>query len=426
MTPRGRTAGGCPLPSSVRPTNDDARPLNRRSFLAASMAGAALVPSAVQGLTEKTAAAFPDAAADFPITASGRAFLNSAYIAPSPRIVAAAAAAFAHAKAERPPTLPDLLASTERARAKFAALINADADEVGLLFSTAEAENVIASGLDLLPGDNVVIDDLHYDTEFILYQQLERLKGIELRVARNRDGAVTADDFAPLVDGRTRLISVAWVSHRNGFRHDLRALADLAHAHKAYLYTDAIQGIGALPIDVRAEQVDFLCAGSYKWLFAGWGVAPFYVRRELAGRLRLDRFGEMHATRRDGGGYDIDATARRFDYSSRAFGEVHALDAALDYLDSVGVDRIAAHGVALARRLQTGASDLGYRLLTPPGNASPIVAIALPGAMDRARAAFEAAGIDVTVRGQAVRLATALFNRQEDVDRALDVLKHLV
>src|SRR3546814_9761869 len=110
----------------------------------------------------------------------------------------------------------------------------------------------------------------------------------------------------------------------------MRALADLAHVHGALLYADAIQAVGAIAFDVRATGVDSLCAGSYKWLFAGWGVAPFFVRREVIGGLRLDRYGAMHASGTTETGFAIDPSARRFDYLSRAFGEVHELSPALD------------------------------------------------------------------------------------------------
>src|SRR5437773_2833086 len=104
-----------------------------------------------------------------------------------------------------------------RARVQFARLVNATADEIGLLFSTAEGENVIAQGLDLVAGDNVVVDELHYPTEFVLYRALEAARGVELRIAKHRAGMVDASDFAPLVDRRTRIVSVAWVSHQNAF-----------------------------------------------------------------------------------------------------------------------------------------------------------------------------------------------------------------
>ena len=82
------------------------------------------------------------------------------------------------------------------------------------------------------------------------------------------------DDFASHTDERTRLISVAWVSNRNGFRYDLPPLADLAHAHGAYLYADAIQAWGTFPTNLHDENVDFACGNGYKWLHADFGCAP--------------------------------------------------------------------------------------------------------------------------------------------------------
>jgi selenocysteine lyase/cysteine desulfurase len=398
---------------------------HRRALLAGLLAAGPTTARAAAVARPAAKAAF-DVRADCPIIDNGRTFLNAAYITPSPRPVAAAAAAFAQAKAERPMEVGELLRGCERVRGQFARLIDASADEVGLLFSTAEGENVVANGLDLKPGDNVVIDDLHYDTEFVLYRRLEKTRGIQLRVARNRGGAVEAKDFEPLIDDRTRLVSVAWISHRNGFRHDMRPLCDLAHTRGALVYADAIQAVGAIAVDVKAADVDFLCAGGYKWLLAGWGVAPFYVRRELSQRLALDRYGEFHADRElPDGDFQIDVTARRFDYSSRAFGEAHALSAGLDYLDKVGVARIEAHTVGLALDLQKALAAQGHRLLTPMGNRSPIVAFETARPMLEVRAAFAAARIDVTVRGGFVRIAPALFNTGEDIARCLAVTRGL-
>jgi len=311
-------------------------------------------------------------------------------------------------------------------RTQFARLVNATPDEIGLLFSTAEGENILAHGLDLVAGDNVVIDALHYPTEFVLYRALEASRGIELRVARHRDGVVDASDFEPLIDRRTRIVSVAWVSHQNGFCHEMRPIADLAHAHGAVFYTDAIQAAGTLRLDVRAAGVDALCGGSYKWMLGGFGVAPFFVRRELIDRIALDRFGEFQVARElPDEHFELDPTARRFDYCSRAFGAVHQLGAGLTYLEAVGVDRIEDHTLRLARHLYDGLATQGHRLFTPPGNRSPIVTFFVSGAMAEIRAAFQAATIDVTVRNGQVRVAPALFNTADDIDRCLEVTRRL-
>jgi len=405
--------------------------LDRRTFVAtAASLAAAAVAHPYSAVAMPTALAREDdplgVRGDFPIVTK-RTFLNSAYIAPIPKQVVAAGTAFLEEKANNSFQLGPLLRKCDEVRAQFARLINAASpDEIGLLFSTAEGENVVASGLGLKAGDNVVIDELHYDTEFVLYRTLEKTQGVELRIAKHRNGVVDASDIEPLVDNRTRLVSVAWVSHRNGFRHDMRPIADVAHAKGALFYADAIQAVGTFPIDVRAAGVDALCAGSYKWLLAGFGVAPFYVKTDVIERLRLDRFGEFNGNERADHTYEFPPNAKRFDYCSRAFGDLYTLSAGLSYLEKVGVARIEQHTVnGLARRLQDGLARQGHRLFTPMGNRSSIVAFYTTKAPADIRAAFDAAKVEVTSRNGTIRIAPGLFNNNDDIDRCLEVTKKL-
>ncbi len=257
-----------------------------------------------------------------------------------------------------------LMATNEAVRTQFARIVNAAPDEIGLLNSTGEGESVIANGIGLRAGDNVVIDDLHYNTEFVLYRALEASRGIELRIVKSRDGAVTAGDFEPHIDKRTRIVSVAWVSHLNGFRHDMRPIADLAHAYGALFCADAVQAVGMIEVDVRAAGVDALCCGSYKWLMAEFGVAPFFVSRDVVDRIQSDRIGEFSVLRAEPDHhYQLLKTARKFEGTSRAFGAVSQLQASLAYLEK---DRYCkyrrAHGragtTALRRAGEAGSSSV--------------------------------------------------------------------
>ena len=229
---------------------------------------------------------------DFPVV-EGQIYLDGAYITPSPQQAVENATAFLARKASNPVSLGEMLEETNAARRKFARLIHASESEIGMLFATSDGENIITRALDLSPGDNVVIDDLHYETTYILYQRLAESLGLEVRMARSERGAAPAEIFEPLIDERTRLVSVAWVSHQNGYRHDLESLVELAHSRGALLYADAIQGLGMLDLDVRDIGIDFFTAGTYKWLLGGYGVAPFYVREELLDTVAADRWGSL-------------------------------------------------------------------------------------------------------------------------------------
>ena len=396
---------------------------SRRVFLQSLGAVAATRPTAVAAQT-------PDPLGvrhEFP-AATRRTYLNAAYIAPVPRVVAAAGRAFVDAKAEQPIPLGEMQKAADGVRAAYARLIGATADEIAFLYATSEGENIVARGLGLGAGDNVVVDELHYNTTFVLYRELERTAGIQLRIVAARDGAVHVEDVARVVDRRTRLVSVAWVSHQNGFRHELRPLADLAHAHGAYLYADAVQAVGMFPVDVVQADVDFMAAGTYKWLLGSFGVAPFYIRRSLLDRIPLDRYGALHVERELGDHrYAIYQSAKRFDYATPAFGPIYQLGAALEFLRGVGVTAIESHTVALADRLNRGLRDQGARVLTPAGNRSSIVSFTVDPAREAARR-FAAAGVDVSVRdaGRMVRVSPALYNTAGDVDRCLEVTAPLV
>ena len=401
--------------------------VSRRTMLTAlpAMAGLSTLAPA-----DAAAQAAPDPLGvrqDFPV-ASAVLSLNAAYIAPTPLPVIEAGRTFAEAKGYAPIVLGDMLKKTDEVRAQYARLIGATPDEVVFLSTTSEGENVVARSLGLTRGDNVVIDELHYETEFVLYSEMAKTTGVELRIAKAVGGAVTVKELEPLVTRRTKLVSVAWVSHQNGFRHDMRAIAGLAHAHGAFCYADAIQAVGMFPLDVVAAGVDAMCIGTYKWVLGSYGVAPFYVKRSMLPRLTVDRYGWRHVEKTLGPtNFRLYETAKKFDYATPAFGPIYQLGAGLDYITRVGVDRIETHAVALAHRLQRGLRTLGFVVLTPEGNRSSIVAFRVTKAADAIATHLADTKTSVSVRenGTQIRVSPALFNTDADIDRFLTVAEGL-
>lgn len=405
--------------------------LDRRDFLAT--AAASLSVAAAFPVARPPAAGVPmtgsdddplGVRADFPLVTS-RTFLNGAYITPSPRQAIEAGQAFMQSKGGSM-NVGVLLRKCGEVRGQFAKLVNADPSEIGFLYATTEGENVVANTVPMARGDNVVMDELAYDGAFPVYRELEKRKGVELRIVPATDGAVTAEAIARRVDRRTKLVTVSWVSHLNGYRHDLKALADIAHRNGALLHTDAIQGIGTLAFDVTATDVDFACAGTYKGLLAGFGLAPFYVRKALHAKLSPDRFGGFGvAEELPDHRYVIEPDARRYDYATLPFAEVYQLGATLTYLERVGVPKIEAHLTGLSQKLQDGLKGQGFRLFTPPGTKSSIVTFYSKRPEAEMQAAFDQAGIVVTVREDSVRVSLAIFNNAAEVDRLLEVTKGL-
>ena len=360
---------------------------------------------------------------DFPVVEES-VYLDCAYIAPSPVPVVDAVRAFLDQKTRIPLSLGTMVEETAVTREKFARLVGAGEHEIAWLYATSEGENLVAQALDLGPGDNVVIDDLHFQSTYVLYQQLAETRGVEIRVAPSRGGAVAVEAIAERIDEHTRVVSVTWVSNQNGYQHDLAALADLAHARGTYLYADAVQGVGMLDLDVKEIGIDFFTAGTYKWLLAGHGVAPFYIREELLDLVPPDRFGHLHVAETLGDyRFRLHDDARKYEYASLTFESIYGLGAALDYLLRVGVDNIERHTVGLAHRLHEGLTAQGHAVWTPAGNRSSIVTFEHGADVETLRREVTAAGIKLSYRdeGTKIRASPGLFNTAAEIDHLLDL-----
>lgn len=395
----------------------------RRGFLGLT-AGAA-----VASLQQSAVAAQDDPLGvrkDFPALRD-LTFLNTAYTGLIPQAVVDAAREWTATRASRTYTVGEMLAKADEARKLYAGMIGAGEDEIAFVSSTTEGENIVVNSLDFKAGDNVVYDDLVYPSTPVIYQRLAETRGVEIRVVKNRNGAVPLEDFAKAADKRTRLISVAWVNNNSGYRHDMQALAALAHARGAYLYADAVQFMGTGPVNVRSEGVDFCTAGTYKWLMAGFGVAAFYVRREL-----LDRIHPANVGWRSPSGTASapqKPSARKFEYATLSFGDLYELAASLKYLQGVGLDKIEARSQALAARFWSGLAERKIPLATPANNRSPIVSFYISKPAAEAEKILAAERVKVSTQAAApqtrVRVSFSFFNTEAEVDRMLRVAETL-
>jgi cysteine desulfurase/selenocysteine lyase len=362
---------------------------------------------------------------DFPVTREST-YLNSAFIGPSPEPVLRAGRNFLEQRGRGLAGGPDAwLVAADQARHAVAAFINAKANEIAFTTNTTEGTNLVATFLDLNPGDNIVWDDLDFPSNRLVWLHQVKTKGVENRVVKSKGGAVRLADFERLVDDRTRVISVSHVSHHNGFRHDVKALAHLAHSCGAYLHVDAIQAVGAVQVDVKDSDVDFVTCGTYKWLLGPVGLAFFYVRQELLpkfdppfrGWMQVETWADDSASST----YELYPSARKFETATLHFQGIYEIIEALNTLNALGMDAIEERILQLASKLWNGLAGLNVEVLTPPETQSGIVTCSVK---DGPRIATLLADnqIVVTVRGNHVRISPHFFNTEQEIDRLLDVM----
>lgn len=321
----------------------------------------------------------PEVRSDFPVT-DQLIYLDTAYDGPCPLPVLRAGMGFLDRRSRGVAgRVEDWLRVCDEVRVPIAELINAKPSEVAITTNTTEGTNIVATSLGWNAEDSVLWDDLDYPSNAVVWLSLCRTKGIENRIVRSSQGRVDLADFERTIDPSTRIISVSQVSHQNGYVHDLKGLADLAHAQGAYLHVDAIQAVGAIRVDVKETGSDFLTCGTYKWLLGPMGLGFLYVREELlpeldpvfAGWRQVKRWADDPPIRPA----ELHESARKFEVASVHFQGLYELKAALEYIHGIGMDRIEEQVLWLSSRVWRGLSRQGFRLTTPPQTSSGIVSL---------------------------------------------------
>ena len=336
------------------------------------------------------------------------------------------------------------------ARPAAARLINAHEDEIALVESTTHGLTLATQAIALESGDGVLISDLEFlEVAVPWVQKTGKKDGIEIGVVPNRNGEVRVEDFAQRLTARTRVVAVSTVQWTNGYRLDLAALSRLCHERGLWLVVDAIQQLGAIPLDVRETPVDILACGGHKWLNAPFGCGFLYVNRKRLPELRPPLAGYLCIEDPPGGWgeyfqtpstapvkeYTFVKTARRFETGGTSnYPGAVGLAASLMLIHELGPDRIAQHVLQLTDQLLAGLDELPVKLVTPrePENRSGIVTFSVGTAeenvklMQRLQEKKILVSVRYTSNVGGIRVSCHFYNSPEDIEKLLSELKRLL
>lgn len=314
-------------------------------------------------------------------------------------------------------------------RERIARFIGAKGGEIAVLRNTGDGANVVALGLDWREGDEVLLCDNEFPANAIPWIALRRL-GVNVRVLPTQNQRLTTDVLRREISRRTRVVAVSWVTYSDGYRHDLPALAEVAHESGALLCVDAMQALGAFGIDVAASDIDVLYCGAAKWMLGLQGVSFCYVRESLIDRLELGAPGwrsmqNMWDFPHFDQPYAVDAS--RFEGGTPNFLGALSVASSIDLIErSGGTAAIAPHVVALTDTLCEGLHRLGASVasLRGPAISSGIVTFAVPGcdSVELGKALQERASIITTYRASGVRVAPHGYNSTEEIERLLEAV----
>jgi len=368
----------------------------------------------------------------FPILTSGLYF-NHAAVGPWPRRTAEAVQSFAEENMRQGSAgYRQWYARENELRKNLADLTGAGAaEDIALLKNTTEGICTVAFGLDWSDTDNIVLPRGEFPSNRLPWlAQADR--GVEIREIDIR-GAVHAETaLIEALDHNSRVLTVSAVQWDDGFRLDLAVLGEACRRRGVLFFVDAIQQLGALPIDVEACGIDFLAADAHKWLLAPEGIAVFYSRDEARARLRLLQQGwhmfdhPWHFERED---WTPARSAKKFEAGSPNTMGQAALNASASLLLEYGMDNVSRRVLANTDRLIRSLQDLpGARLCSPaaPERRSGIVRFAHERfSAQELHQRLAGAGVSCVVRGSAVRLSPHFYQGARQLDEFMDILEGL-
>ena len=377
--------------------------------------------------------------ADFPAIPEGWAYLDSAATAQKPRPVIEA---IGRAYAETYATVhrgvyqrsAEMTLAFEASRERSARFIGAaSAEEIVFVRGATEGINLVAQswgGANLKPGDRIMLSTLEHHSNIVPWQMIADRTGAAIDVAPlTADHRIDLDQMAAMLTDRHKLVALAHVSNVLGSVLDAKRAADLAHRAGALLLLDGCQAVPRMAVDVAELGCDFYLFSGHK-LYGPTGIGVLWSR--------LDILEAMPPWQ--GGGAMIDKVSfdrttyapppARFEAGTPHVVGVIGLHAAIDYVDGIGLDRIAAHEAALVRETREALSSLNSVRLFGPEDSAGIVSFAVEGVhphdvgtiLDESRVAIRAGhhcaqplmaelGVDATARA-----SFGVYNGRRDVE----------
>jgi selenocysteine lyase/cysteine desulfurase len=362
-------------------------------------------------------------------------YLNTASLSPRLKAVTAAGReALDHVAAPWHVKSPDWFSRADRVRSAFARLINAPASNIALVPAVSYGIAVAALNIPVEAGDNIVVVDQEYPSNYYSWRRLTRERGAELRVATPSLGGTITDAILPLIDNRTAVVATQNCRWTDGALVDLRRIGEAARANGAALVVDASQSLGAYPLDVAEIQPDFLVTVGYKWLLGPYSLGYLYVAERwhsLGVPLEeswLYREGAENFASLANYTDDYKQGAARFNHGESALLYLGPMaSAALNQIEQWTPSRIQRELSEWTTELAARVAPLGLTCEAREKRVGHMMGLKAPGGLpDNLVAKLAERDVYVGARGSNIRVAPHFHSSATDMDRLVTALRELL
>jgi cysteine desulfurase/selenocysteine lyase len=315
----------------------------------------------------------------------------------------------------------------EDTRAEVASLISAEVDEIAFVKNTTQGILIAANGIDWREGDNVVTANVEFPANVYPWLNLAR-RGVRTKFVQEREARIPVEDIERMIDRKTRAVSISFVEFASGFRNDLETIGQICEDKGILFIVDAIQGLGALNIDVKKCKIHIMSSDGHKWLMGPEGAGCFYCSKEVLDKIIPSNVGWNSVIDADvylDYSLMLRPDAQRFEEGSLSVMGIYALGAAVGLILDIGIQNIETRVLALTDLLIEKLEGKGYHIVSSliPEERSGIVSFRSRG-HSSAELCQRLIGnrIIVSDRAGSVRVSPHFYNSEGEIERMMEVL----
>jgi len=313
-------------------------------------------------------------------------------------------------------------------RAIIGKMINAKSSEIAFVTNTSYGLNVAAWGLDLKPGDKILLSDVEFPANVYPWTNLKQ-KGVNIIFIPTRNRCFDIDNFVKAIDRKTKVLSLSFVQFFNGFKNDLKTIGEICEEKDIFFVVDGIQGVGASDLDVKECKIDLLSCGGQKWLLSSLGTGFFYLSSQAKRKIKTTFFSWLGVDWKlkftDLLRYDLPPfpSVRKFEMGTYPYSLIWTMHSSLKLLSEIGVKNIESHNLILLDLLIEHLRKKDYHITSSLEIQHRSSILSFSGR--KTKSLFEkllANKILVSYREGSIRVSPHFYNTEGEVGRLIELL----
>ena len=308
-------------------------------------------------------------------------------------------------------------------------MINCNINRTAFVDNTSNGLNILAQSIEWKKGDRILLNDIEFPANVYPFLNLKRL-GVEVDFVKSENGIITADQIINSIKPETKLVSVSFVQFLSGYKIDLEKIGEYCRANDIIFCVDGIQGIGAIRIDVKKCNIDFLSCGTQKWLLGMQGLAFIYVDEELQKKMYPANVGWLsveNAWNLLDYNLDLKTSANVFQGGTLNTFGIYAFNTSLNLFNDFGFDNVESEVLSNTKYFINKLKSIGLDCVLSSCSDDELAGIVTikPENPEKVFNILENKNIICSLREGFIRFAPHFYNTHHDIDKVVKELQKI-